>query len=196
MRPETKGVLIIILVGLSLVFYEPLHSTVVAFFHFLSEFSQVVTGEQERHLKEVLPEADVFSSKEGDLPHYKGYQIDPATNLETLVGFAFFTTQVQPRHRGYKGPIEIAVGMNTEGIITGIKVVDHDEPYGYFSIDLPSFSVQFNDKSILDPFRVELDIDGVSRATITIASSTRSIKNSARGIAKQYLEQIEGQNRD
>jgi NosR/NirI family nitrous oxide reductase transcriptional regulator len=156
----------------------------------------VVTGEQERQLREVLPGADVFSSKEGDPPHYKGYKIDPETNRETLVGFAFFTTQVQPRERGYEGPIAIAVGMNTKGIITRIKVVDHNEPYGYFSIDHPAFPAQFKDKSILDPFRVGLDIDGVTRATITVRSSTRSIKNSARSIAKQYLAQSERQNRD
>lgn len=196
MRPETKGTVIVILICLSLVFYNQLHSSAVALFPFLSEFVQVVTGEQERQLREVLPEADVFSSKEGDPPHYKGYKIDPETNRETLVGFAFFTTQVELRERGYKGPIKIAVGMNTKGIITKIKVVEHDEPYGYFSIDLPSFPAQFKGKSILDPFRVGRDIDAVTRATITMRSSTRSIRNSTRRIAKQYLAQSDGQDRE
>ena len=163
MSPEARGAAIIVLIGLTLIFYEPLQSSIVALSHFLSEFVLVVAGNQTNQLKEVLPAADVFSLKEGDLPHYEGHKIDQENDRETLVGFAFFTTQGEPRDRGYKGPIKIAVGMNTKGIITGITVLDHDEPYGYFSIDLPSFPAQFKDKSILDPFRVGLDIDGVAR---------------------------------
>jgi transcriptional regulator of nitric oxide reductase len=79
------------------------------------------------------------------------------------------------------------VGLDAAGVLTGIVIVDHHEPYGYFSIDLPRFPAQFKGKDIRDPFRVGNDIDAISRATITITSATRAIKNSARRVAKQLI---------
>ena len=79
------------------------------------------------------------------------------------------------------------VGMDTKGVLTGVLVVDHHEPYGSFSVEPPEFAAQFKGKSIRDPFRVGEDVDAVSRASITITSATRSIKNSARRVARQLL---------
>jgi len=76
--------------------------------------------------------------------------------------------------------------MDTKGILTGIIVTDHREPYGNFSIDLPQFAAQFKGKNIRDPFKVGADIDAVSRASISIASATRAIRNSARRMARQF----------
>ena len=42
-------------------------------------------------------------------------------------------------------------------------------------------------KDVRDRFRVGMDVDAVSRASITIGSATRAIRNSARRIARQYL---------
>jgi hypothetical protein len=47
--------------------------------------------------------------------------------------------------------------------------------------------VQFAGKDIRDPFRVGEDVDAVSRATITITSSSRAIRNGARRIARALL---------
>ncbi len=192
MAPEIKATVIVILLLGIFIFHAPIQSAAVASYGFFREFVRVVTKEEQRHIKEVFPEADAFSSKEGDPPHYKAYKIDPQTNQRTLVGFAFFTTDIEPRERGYEGPIEIAVGMNTKGVITRIKVVENHEPYGYFSIDLPRFAAQFRDKSILDPFRIRRDIDAVTRATISVASASRVIRKSARRIARQYLVEEDG----
>ena len=77
--------------------------------------------------------------------------------------------------------------MDTKGVITGIIVAQHHEPYGDFSIDPPQFAAQFKGKSIRDPFKVGVDIDAVSRATITITSAVRAIRTSARRIATRLL---------
>jgi len=98
---------------------------------------------------------------------------------------AFWTTDLQPLERGYDGPIKILVGLDTKGIITGIIVTEHREPYGNFSIDLPQFAAQFKGKSVRDPFKVGADIDAVSRASISIGSATRAIRNSARRMARE-----------
>ena len=91
----------------------------------------------------------------------------------TLIGFAFFTTDVTPRLYAYKGRITMLVGMDTAGSLIDVQVVYHYEPFGYFSIDPPGFAKQFRNKSILDPLEVGEDIDAVSRATITVTAATR-----------------------
>jgi NosR/NirI family nitrous oxide reductase transcriptional regulator len=103
------------------------------------------------------------------------------------VGYAFWTTELELLERGYDGPIKILVGMDLKGILTGVQVVQHNEPYGNFSIEPPRFAAQFKGKDIRDPFEVGKDVDAVSSATITIKSSSRAIKNSARRIARALL---------
>ena len=51
----------------------------------------------------------------------------------------------------------------------------------------PKFAMQFKGKSIRDPFRVGGDVDAVSRASISIGSATRAIRDSSRLVAKQLL---------
>jgi transcriptional regulator of nitric oxide reductase len=79
------------------------------------------------------------------------------------------------------------VGMDTAGVLTGIIVTDHREPYGYFSVDVPEFARQFEQKSIRDRFQVGADVDAVTRATITVTSASRAVRNSSRRIARAYL---------
>ena len=136
-------------------------------------------------LKRLFPAATAFSPKGGDPPHYKAFSGDP--RAQTLLGLAYWTTELEPFERAYDGPIKILVGMDTKGVLAGIIVVDHHEPYGNFSIDPPQFAAQFKGKSIRDPFKVGSDIDAVSRASISITSATRAIRNSARRIARQFL---------
>ena len=138
-------------------------------------------------LKRLFPSATSFSPKEGDPPHFKAYVNEPQSGARQVAGFAFWTTDLEPLERGYDGPIKILVGLDTAGILTGIIVVDHHEPYGSFSVDPPEFAAQFKGKNIRDQFRVGNDIDAVSRASISILSATRAVKNSARRVARQLL---------
>jgi transcriptional regulator of nitric oxide reductase len=136
----------------------------------------------EAQLRRLFPAAVSFSPKGGDPPHFKALD-----QRQAVTGFAFWTTELEPLERGYDGPIKILVGLDAKGVITGIIVAQHNEPYGNFSIDLPQFPAQFRGKSIRDPFRVGSDIHAVSRATITISSAARAVRNSARRVARQLL---------
>jgi NosR/NirI family nitrous oxide reductase transcriptional regulator len=156
--------------------------------------SLVLSGEQaaldarlRAQLQQLFPAAATFSSKEGEPPHFKAYVGAPGSGPGKLVGLAFWTTELEPLERGYDGPIQVLVGLETTGRLAGIIVVAHREPYGDFSIDPPSFAAQFRGKNIRDPFRVGADIHAVSRATITVSSATRAVRNSARRIARQLL---------
>ena len=156
--------------------------------------SVVVIGAQpsldpklQAQLKQLFPSATTFSPKEGSPPHFKAYVDDPNFGQPTLVGYAFWTTELEPLERGYDGPIQILVGVDRNGILTDIIVVAHNEPYGYFSVDTPEFVAQFTRKNITDRFRVGADVDGVSSATLTVRSATRAVRNGARRIARQFL---------
>jgi transcriptional regulator of nitric oxide reductase len=138
----------------------------------------------ESRLKQLFPTATSFSPKEGDPPHFKAYTGGAA---KTLAGYAFWTTEVVPLERGYGGPIAMLVGLDTTGKLTGIIVGAHHEPYGDFSIDLPKFAATFRNKDVRDPFKLGEDVDAVSRATITMSSAVRAIRNSSRRMARQYL---------
>ena len=153
----------------------------------------VVVGETpaqaklQAQLKRVFPAATSFSAKEGNLPHYKAYVPDPKTGQQAVAGYVYWTTELEPLERGYDGPIKMMVGVDTRGVLTGVLVAEHHEPYGNFSVEPPEFAAQFRGKSIRDPFKVGIDIQAISRATITITSASRAIKNSSRRIAKLYL---------
>ena len=138
-------------------------------------------------VKQLFPATKGISDRAIDPPHYKIYASDPLADPDAFTGLAFWTTEVEPIERGYDGPIKILVGMDTKGILTGIIVAQHHEPYGDFSIEPPQFAAQFVGKSIRDPFKVGVDIDAVSRATITINSAVRAIRTSARRVAVRVL---------
>jgi len=139
-------------------------------------------------LKQLFPSAAGFSALAGEPLHFKAYSADPKINpTAPPLGIAFWTTDVVPQEHGYHGPIHILVGMNMTGVLTGV-VVDYDsEPYGYFSVQPPKFAAQFKGKTIRDPFRVGGDVDAVSRASITIGSAARAIRDSSRAIAAKLL---------
>jgi NosR/NirI family nitrous oxide reductase transcriptional regulator len=140
-----------------------------------------IDSKTETNLKRLFPAATAFTPKAGDPPHFK------AMSGQTLLGLAFWTTELQPLERAYDGPIKILVGMDTKGVLTGVVVVEHHEPYGNFSVDTAGFAAQFRGKSIRDAFKVGADVDAVSRATISITSASRAIRNSARLAARQLL---------
>jgi transcriptional regulator of nitric oxide reductase len=139
-------------------------------------------------LKKLFPNAATFSAKSGNPAHYKAFGPAAAGAKEgELLGYAYWTTDIEPLERGFDGPIKMLVGLNPAGEITGVIVTDHREPYGYFSVDLPDWPKQFEDKSIRDSFKVGADVDAISRATITVTSASRAIRNSSRKIARAYL---------
>jgi NosR/NirI family nitrous oxide reductase transcriptional regulator len=137
-------------------------------------------------LKQLFPAATSFSPKGGEPPHFKAFNGDPKLP-QSVVGYAFLTTELVPLERAYDGPIKMIVGMDTKGVLSGVIVTEHNEPYGDFSIDRPEFPAQFKGKDIRDAFKVGGDIDAVSRATITVTSASRAVRNSARRIARAFL---------
>jgi transcriptional regulator of nitric oxide reductase len=140
------------------------------------------------HLKRLFPQAGFFTPLTGEPLHFTAYASDPKGNTSAQpLGLAFWTTDLMPNEHGYHGAIHCLVGMDMTGIITGVVVDYHSEPYGYFSVEPDNFAEQFKGKSIREQFKVGGDIDAVSRASLSIGSATRAIRDSARMMARQFL---------
>ncbi len=137
-------------------------------------------------VKHLFPSASTITPKAGAPPRFGVFQHD-GNGIDKLVGAAFLTTDLEPLERGYHGPIRILVGLQNNGKLAGVVVLENQEPYGYFSVDVPAFAAQFAGKDIHDPFKVGQDVDAISRASITINSATRAIRNSARRVASQVF---------
>jgi len=159
---------------------------------FLLFFGQKSFGQNDQpsaaQLAAVLPQAERFSPKQGNPPVYIGY--GSGEEDAEVVGYAFETTDFDPQEIGYSAPIEVLVGVDLEGELTGIEILFYRESYksirGDF-LNTERFPNQFDGKSVADGFRVGRDIDGVSRATISSWAVSRGIRNSAREVARAYL---------
>ena len=140
-------------------------------------------------VEEVLPGATFFEMRDGDPRVIVGYAAD-APSDQALVGYAFLTSDVPPEELGYNGPIEVLVGMDREGTLTGVRVTHYVESYirtrGDF-LRTPGYEAQFTGKSISDPFRAKRDVRVVSRATISVSAMSRGIRASARRVYANYL---------
>jgi NosR/NirI family nitrous oxide reductase transcriptional regulator len=144
-------------------------------------------AELSAQLKKLFPAAASFSAKTGSPAVYKAFGPAPDGKEGELLGVAYWTTELEPLERGFDGPIKMLVGMNPQGELTGVIVADHREPYGYFSVDLPEWPKQFEGKSIRDSFKVGTDVDAITRATITVTSASRAIRNASRKAARAHL---------
>ncbi len=98
-----------------------------------------------------------------------------------VVGAAF--TVVAPN--GYSGEIQIMVGVDTDGVVQGIEILQHLETPGLGAkIETPDFREQFKGKSLKEPEQWDVIKDGGTFKQITGATiSSRAVAHAvARGL--------------
>ena len=138
-------------------------------------------------LDRAAPKANSYDVVLTSVDGYRdSFPIAKAMEPDTFVAY-LMNGKTLPQEHGYHGPIHILVGMDLTAALTGVIVTYDSEPYGYFSVEPPKFAAQFKGKTIRDPFIVGRDVDAVSRASISISSATRAIRDSSRMVAKQLL---------
>ena len=171
----------------------------LAFFLFLlfaatQTFAQPPIEVTDELMHDVFSGADVFSPKEGEPPVYRALRENPENGELETVGYLFERPDMPPEEVGYSAPVDILVGMDLKGTITGLKILHYIESYksirGDF-INSEYFPNQFEDKNIVEGFRIGRDVDGISRATITSWAVSRGIRNAARRVAEAYLTDSE-----
>ena len=169
--------------------------------------------------RDVLPGADSFSVRKGRPSYVEGYrsthegsdhqehngdhedrsghETEDAEIREThgeLVGYVFLSTDIVDIP-GYSGkPVVTLIGMDTRGIITGIKILKHSEPIllvGIPETELTKFINQYVGKFVgskIEIGRTEegyIGVDAISGATVTVISENQVIMHSAYKIATQ-----------
>ncbi len=132
-------------------------------------------------LKDVL-EADQFIKKKGYWEGYKNNQ---------RVGYVFLSKDWTKNLLGYSGQhIETLIGMDTEGVLTGAKIVSHSEPIvliGLKEANYRKFMKQYHGKDIMQDLTVgeKISVDAISGATVTAVVQNAIILRSARRVAVQ-----------
>jgi len=145
---------------------------------------------QSAWLHEVLPQASHFAEKAGEPPVFRGYRQGSGAEPE-LVGLVFRSRDVPPQETGYSAPIDMLIGMDTEGTITGLKLLDYRESYrstrGDF-LNNTAFLFQFRNKHMNDGFRPGRDINGLTSATVSTWAVVRGVRNASRRVAVAHLD--------
>jgi len=102
------------------------------------------------------------------------------------VGTAFVTSRISPEVAGYGGEIDILVGIDKEGGITGTKILGHNETSEYIDRMIsPGFLDAFKGRNHDASFD---DIEAISGATISSQAIVDDVKGAVRTVMSQFEE--------
>ncbi len=117
----------------------------------------------------------------------------PVYKNQRLLGYVFLTNDIHPIPAYSGKPINTLIGLDVDGLITGIKVVEHHEPIllvGISEAQLEAYINQYKGLSVFDRIRVggetregQTGIDTISGATITVMVANASITGAAEQVA-------------
>ena len=142
-------------------------------------------------IQSVMPAADSFSVKAGLPPVYTAYGPRSEGSPRNVVGYVYLTSNVPPYVYGYSSRIDVLVGMDLLGRITGMHIVNYRESLSSSRGDFlrgAGLEEQVLSKHISESFQVGRDLHGVSGASISARAMYRAIRNSARRVALAYLQ--------
>ena len=144
--------------------------------------------------QEVLPGADSFSERMGKPSYVEAYRTDNGD--KQLVGYVFLSTDIVdiPAYSGK--PVITLIGMDTQGIITGTKILRHSEPILLLGIPesvLTKFVNQYLGKYVGDKIEIGkgrdeegyIGLDAITGATVTVIAQNQVVMRSGVAIARQ-----------
>jgi electron transport complex protein RnfG len=153
-----------------------------------SVIAQRQRADLEAALKELFPDADDFEKIDEIKSPDQAVAIDnayAALKNGEIIGAALSLSRAS-----YSGPIRTMAGVNAEGFITGVKILEHSDTPGlganaasssYF-VDRANgvtFYGQFAGKHVSHPFRVKDDIISITASTITSRAVAESVRAAA-----------------
>jgi NosR/NirI family nitrous oxide reductase transcriptional regulator len=145
--------------------------------------------------RDVMPLAQKFSLRKGT-PSYVEAIATGSDKLEHVVGYIFLSTDVVdiPAYSGK--PVVTLIGMDTQGLITGVRVLKHSEPIllaGIPESALLKFIAQYVGRA--GDAKLEIGhsnngndaagLDAISGATVTAIAENQVISRSAYEIGRQ-----------
>lgn len=140
---------------------------------------------------EVLPGATRFSERKGHPSYVEGFD-----ERDRLVGYVMLSTDITdiPAYSGK--PIVTLIGMDAEGLFTGIRILKHSEPILLLGIPeekLTDFNNQYLGQYVGKKIEVGrtrpgediLGVDAISGATVTVIAQNQVIMASGSAVARQ-----------
>lgn len=146
----------------------------------------------ERALSKVFPGADSFSEPAGEYRIVEAYE--DVDGERRLVGYVFLTSNVVDAEGYGNEPIEFLVGLDTNGTIRGVELVEQHEPF-FDRISaiqrLRDFSYQMVGMSVTEEVTLreaesgEYHVDALTGASVTTRVTIESVTRSARIVARE-----------
>ena len=152
----------------------------------------IIAGRQqadlEAALRELFPDADSFTALSGITSPDTSVEIESAYRAQKngeVAGVAMRLSRAS-----YGGPIKIMAGVSADGVITGVKIMEHaDTPGLGANAASPSYFVdrekgitfygQFTGKNAGDPFEVKQDVAAITASTVTSRAVALAVKAAA-----------------
>ncbi|PCC98230.1 NosR/NirI family protein [Halopseudomonas pelagia] len=161
-------------------------------------FSQAAPAAiNDSQIQALFPKATRIEPKQDNPPVYSAYQLDE------LLGYAFESNDYSSL-QGFSGkPIRLLIGMDPQGVLSGVTVVEHHEPvflHGLGEQALFDFVEQYRQQDISTPIVVGgrqaetvdgtsiTQFDGVSKATVSVVILNETVLVSALSVARELLE--------
>lgn len=149
-----------------------------------------LAGFDDKHpqIRDMFPEADRFGKLEGDPPAAAVYKDDE------VIGYVFESSD-SVKIPAYSGkPVNLLIGIDMEGLITGTRVIEHHEPILLVGIpeeSLDRFANQYVGHSVTERIKVggseregRTHVDAITGATVTVIVINRTILKSARMVSE------------
>ncbi len=151
-------------------------------------------------IAEIFPRATRIEEKQKTFPVKAVYQ------LGELLGYAFESSDLTELP-GFSGnPIDLMIGLDTQGHYTGVRVLRHNEPVfisGLGEGPLRKFISQYTHRSVADRIIVggrrrvgggggegPVYFDGVTRATVSVIVINDTVLTTALKVAREKLDQF------
>jgi len=124
----------------------------------------------------LFPGAKFFRRTKTGFPLYEALDQN-----QSLLGYAIATPDFIDDIEGYGGPVELALGISPDGLITGSTVIRHQETPSYAGA-LASLLSRLKGHSIRNPLILGKNIDGMTGATVTSRAVIDTINQSCQKI--------------
>ena len=129
-------------------------------------------------LKQVLPEADRFEPLTG-----RSYAAWKGQTDEQLIGYGAIGTG-----SGYGGDMHVAVGVDTEGTVVSLAIVEQKETFSFFRRVLRGNLLKsLLGKTCADRFTLGEDVDVITGATYTSRALVDAVRQASRNVAVKNL---------
>jgi NosR/NirI family nitrous oxide reductase transcriptional regulator len=146
----------------------------------------------ERALSKAFPGADSFSEPSGEYQTVEVYE--EVDGERQLVGYVFLTSNVVDVEGYGNEPIEYLVGLDTNGTIQGVELVEQHEPF-FDRISaiqrLRQFGYQMVGMSVTEEVTLreaesgEYHVDALTGASVTTRASIETVTRSAHIVARE-----------